>query len=81
MIAMYITNATNEAHGVWENAVPSAVLTIKSTLARNKLLGENLHFSKMTELQNMYVTTKDIDDVINRVSFTISEAINIALEK
>ena len=48
---------------------------------RNKLLGENLHFSQMTELQNMYVTTKDIDDVINRVSFTISEAINIALEK
>ena len=48
---------------------------------RDKLLGEDLHFSKMTELQNMYVTTKDIDDVINRVSFTISEAINIALEK
>lgn len=35
---------------------------------------------KMTELQNMYVTTKDIDDVINRLSYTISEAINIALE-
>jgi len=27
------------------------------------------------------VTTKDIDDVINRISFTLSEAINIALEK
>ena len=35
---------------------------------------------KMRELQNMYVTTKDIDDVINRLSYTISEAINIALE-
>jgi len=37
--------------------------------------------NRMTELQNMYVTTKDIDDVINRISFTLSEAINIALEK
>ncbi len=35
---------------------------------------------KMAELQNMYVTTKDIDDVVNRLSYTISEAINIALE-
>lgn len=48
---------------------------------KEKILSESLPYGKMTELQNMYVTTKDIDDVINRVSFTISEAINIALEK
>ena len=28
----------------------------------------------------MYVTGKDIDEVIKRLSFTISEALNIALE-
>ena len=31
-------------------------------------------------LNNMYVTGKDIDEVIKRLSFTISEALNIALE-
>ncbi len=34
----------------------------------------------MTELNNMYVTGKDVDEVIKRLSFTISEALNIALE-
>lgn len=34
----------------------------------------------MAELNNMYVTGKDIDEVIKRLSFTISEALNIALE-
>lgn len=34
----------------------------------------------MSELNNMYVTSKDIDETIKRLSFTISEAINMALE-
>lgn len=34
----------------------------------------------LTELHNMYVTTKDIDAVIKRVGFTVSEGINMALE-
>jgi len=33
-----------------------------------------------SELNNMYVTSKDIDAVIKRVSYTLSEGINIALE-
>lgn len=33
------------------------------------------------ELNNMYMTGKDIDAVIKRVSFTISEGINIAMEQ
>lgn len=33
----------------------------------------------MTELHNMYVTSKDIDAVIKRVGFTVSEGINMAL--
>lgn len=32
------------------------------------------------ELNNMYVTNKDIDETIKRLSFTISEALNIAFE-
>lgn len=34
----------------------------------------------MTELNNMYVTGKNIDEIIKRLSFTISEALNMALE-
>lgn len=33
-----------------------------------------------TELHNMYVTSKDIDAVIKRVGFTVSEGINMALD-
>lgn len=47
---------------------------------REMLFCSDRHALKMAELQNMYVTTKDIDDVVNRLSYTISEAINIALE-
>lgn len=36
--------------------------------------------SALTDLNNMYVTGKDIDETIKRLSFTISEALNIALE-
>lgn len=38
------------------------------------------HPKALSELNNMYVTSKDIDETIKRLSFTISEAINIALE-
>lgn len=37
-------------------------------------------FRTMSELNNMYVTGKNIDEVIKRLSFTVSEALNIALE-
>lgn len=47
---------------------------------REMLFCSDAHTLKMAELQNMYVTTKDIDDIINRLSYTISEALNIALE-
>lgn len=42
---------------------------------------ENFRFRKsFSELNNMYVTSKDIDAVIKRVSYTLSEGINLALE-
>ncbi len=34
----------------------------------------------MPELNNMYVTGKNVDEIIKRLSFTISEALNMALE-
>ena len=34
---------------------------------------------QFAELNNMYMTGKDIDAVIKRVSFTVSEGINIAI--
>lgn len=44
-----------------------------------KYMGQ--HRSAFAELNNMYMTGKDIDAVIKRVSFTVSEGINIAMEK
>lgn len=38
------------------------------------------HPKALSELNNMYVTSKDIDEIVKRLSFTISEAINMALE-
>ena len=59
--------------------------------ALEKLLKEDKEFDRMkymghhrhafAELNNMYMTGKDIDAVVKRVSFTVSEGINIALEK
>ena len=46
---------------------------------RVKYMGQ--HRSAFSELNNMYMTGKDIDAVVKRVSFTVSEGINIALEK
>ncbi|MDL2300739.1 GPR endopeptidase [Lachnospiraceae bacterium OttesenSCG-928-D06] len=43
-----------------------------------KYMGQ--HRSAFAELNNMYMTGKDIDAVIKRVSFTVSEGINLALE-
>ncbi len=41
---------------------------------------DDIPISGMTELANMYVTGKDIDEIIKRLSFTISEGINMALK-
>ena len=44
-----------------------------------KYMGQ--HRTAFAELNNMYMTGKDIDAVIKRVSLTVSEGINIAMEK
>lgn len=44
-----------------------------------KYMGQ--HRMAFAELNNMYMTGKDIDSVIKRVSYTVSEGLNIAMEK
>lgn len=45
-----------------------------------ELVAAREHPQAMSELNNMYVTSKDIDEMIRRLSFTVSEGINIALD-
>lgn len=50
--------------------------------ALEKLMGTEKVFqrSHFPELNNMYMTGKDVDEIIKRVSYTISEGINMALQ-
>lgn len=54
--------------------------TMEQIKSRNITLEDDLP-KVMSELNNMYVTCKDIDETIKRLSFTISEALNIAFDK
>ncbi len=44
-----------------------------------QIIGAREHPGAVSELNNMYVTSKDIDETIKRLSFTVSEGINLAL--
>lgn len=44
-----------------------------------RLVAPREHPQAVSELNNMYVTSKDIDETIKRLSYTISEGINLAL--
>lgn len=44
-----------------------------------KLFGSSSHI--FPELNNMYMTGKDVDEIIKRISFTISEGINLVMEQ
>lgn len=54
------------------------LLSEEKDLDSMKYLGQ--HRNVFSELNNMYMTGKDIDAVIKRISFTVSEGINIAME-
>lgn len=45
-----------------------------------QMISAREHPQAVSELNNMYVTSKDIDEMIKRLSFTISEGINAALD-
>ncbi len=84
---------TQESLGVPVIAIGVPTVVDAATIvgdALGKLLEETAGFDRMdymgqwrthfSELNNMYMTGKDIDAVIKRVSFTVSEGINMALE-
>lgn len=85
---------TKESLGVPVIAIGVPTVVDAATIvgdALEKLLSEEEEFDSIkymgqhrmafAELNNMYMTGKDIDAVVKRVSFTVSEGINIALEK
>ncbi len=84
---------TRESLGVPVIAIGVPTVVDAATIvgdALEKLLSEEGDFDKVkymghhraafSELNNMYMTGKDIDAVIKRVSYTVSEGINMALE-
>ena len=84
---------TKESLGVPVVAIGIPTVVDAATIvgdALEKLLSEEREFDSMkylgqhrnvfSELNNMYMTGKDIDAVIKRVSYTVSEGINLALE-
>lgn len=68
--------------------VVDAATIVSDALAKYSKKDEILHYEgvdqfcryAMTDLRDMYMTGKDIDAVIKRLSYTISEGINRALE-
>lgn len=85
---------THESLGIPVIAIGVPTVVDAATIvgdALEKLLKDDAEFAKVkymgqyrhafAELNNMYMTGKDIDAVVKRVSFTLSEGINMALEK
>ena len=63
--------------------VPTVVdaATIVSDALERLSGGEHLYErTAMTELSNMYMTGKDVDELVKRLSYTISEGINMTLK-
>ncbi|MCM1063559.1 MAG: GPR endopeptidase [Eubacterium sp.] len=84
---------TRESLGIPVVAIGIPTVVDAATIvgdALEKLLSEEKEFDSMkylgqhrnafSELNNMYMTGKDIDAVVKRVSYTVSEGINLALE-
>ena len=74
---------TQESLGVPVIAVGVPTVVDAATIvgdALERLLGTEKIFrrSSFADLNNMYVTGKDVDEVVKRISFTISEGINAA---
>lgn len=68
---------TEESLGVPVIAIGVPTVVDAATIV-NDAVGSDMT-GRQSELNNMYVTSKDIDETIKRLSYTISEALNIAL--
>lgn len=77
---------TRESLGIPVIAIGIPMVVDAGTIvcdALEKISRESLDYfrnSEETQLHNMYVTSKNIDETTKRLSFTLSEAINIALD-
>ncbi len=60
--------------------VNDAIERIKKELDQKELLFSGQGTGTLSELNNMYVTSKDIDATIKRLSFTVSEGLNMAFD-
>ena len=79
---------TKDTLGIPVIAIGIPTVVDAATIVKDAALqmGKELHAAPLTkeqelllyELHNMYVTSKDVDAVIKRLSFMISEALNIA---
>lgn len=72
---------TKESLGVEVIAIGIPTVVDAATIVNDVCSDSDKDSKRMTELTNMYVTCKDIDETIKRLSFTISEAINIAFNE
>lgn len=72
---------TGESLGVPVIALGIPTVVDAATIVSD-VLGEKTYecLDGMGELNNMYVTGKDIDEIIRRISYTVSEGINLALK-
>lgn len=72
---------TKESLGIPVIAIGVPTVVDAATIVNDAVaLAQEGKISGMSELNSMYVTGKDIDSIITRLSYTISEAINIALD-
>lgn len=67
---------TQESLGIPVIAIGIPMVVDAATIVNDAM--ENM-LKSMSELNNMFVTPKDIDENVKRLSYTISEALNIAL--
>ena len=74
---------TQESMGVPVIAIGVPTVVDAATIVADALGGrgdEAREINGYAELSNMYVTSKDIDGVMKRLSFTLSEGLNIAFD-
>lgn len=60
--------------------VNDAIERIKREMNEKEMIISTKESRALAELNNMYVTSKDIDATIKRLGFTVSEGLNIAFE-
>lgn len=71
---------SQECLGIPVIAIGVPTVVDAATIVNDALEKIGVESKVLSELNNMYVTTKDIDATIKRLSFTISEALNIAFQ-